>query len=53
MKKIRKLTITGKGKTYYVTLPRWMVEQLKWRKGKKVEIKLRGKGIVIGDLKRE
>lgn len=48
MRDVRKLTITG-NKTYYVTLPKWMIEKLKWRKGQKVEPKLRGKKVTIED----
>lgn len=48
-KEVRKLTVTGKGKTYYVTIPKWMIEKLKWRKGQKVELKLRGKTVSVQD----
>jgi Ni/Co efflux regulator RcnB len=51
MKDIRKITVTGNG-TYYVTLPRWIIEKLKWRKGQRIEIKLRGNKIQIEDWKK-
>jgi len=52
-KEIRKLTVTGSGKTYYVTLPKWMVEELKWKKGKRVEIQLKGNSIqIVSDKKK-
>jgi len=28
---VRKLTVTGRGTTYYVTLPYEMIKSLKWR----------------------
>ena len=49
----RKLVVTGKGRTYYVTIPRWMIEQLEWRKGQKVTLKLRGKRISIEDWEKQ
>lgn len=52
MRDVRKLTITG-NMTYYVTLPKWMIEKLKWKKGQKVEIKLKGNKIVVEDWKKE
>ena len=48
-KEVRKLTVTGKGKTYYVTIPKWMIEELKWRKGQKVEVNIKGQKIEIRD----
>lgn len=48
MQDIRKLTVTG-NKTYYVTIPRWMAEKLKWRKGQRVEIKMEKNNIKIVD----
>jgi len=51
MQDIRKLNVTGNGKSYYFTIPRWMIEKLKWRKGQKVEIKLKGDKVVVGDWK--
>ena len=53
MKDTRKITVTGNGKTYYVTIPRWMIEELRWRKGQKVTLKLRGKRIFIGDWEKK
>lgn len=51
MKDVGELTVTG-NKTYYFTLPKWMVEKLKWRKGRMVEIKLKGKRVEVGGLER-
>ena len=45
---VRKLTQTA-GTTYYVTLPRWMIKRLRWRKGEKKIVRLEGKKIVIED----
>jgi len=50
---IRKLVVTGKGRTYYITIPRKMIKKLGWRKGQKVEIHLRGKRIWIKDWERK
>ncbi|MCK5012913.1 MAG: hypothetical protein KAS66_03770 [Candidatus Omnitrophica bacterium] len=33
---VRKIGVTGKTNTYYVTLPKDVVRRLKWRKGQKV-----------------
>jgi len=48
---VRKIAVTA-GTTYYVTIPKWMIEKLKWRKGQKVEVKLKGNKIVVGDWER-
>lgn len=48
-KYIRKLTVTGQGKSYYVTLPLDLIKALKWKKGeKKVVYETEGK-IIIKD----
>lgn len=49
---VRKITVAG-GTTYYVTIPKWMIEKLKWRKGQRVEIKLKGNSISIADWKKK
>jgi len=46
---IRKLTVTGKGKTYYLTFPQDIIRELKWKKGEKKIISLEGKTITIKD----
>lgn len=51
MKDTRKITVTGNGRSYSLTLPRWMIKELKWKKGQKVVFVLRGKEIVIRDGK--
>ncbi len=48
---VRKLTVTGPGKTYYLTFPREMVKQLGWKKGEKKIIRKEGTRIVIEDWK--
>jgi antitoxin component of MazEF toxin-antitoxin module len=52
MKDVRKLTITGNGKTYYITLPLWMIKELKWKKRQKVSIELEGEKIILKDWKK-
>ena len=47
----RKLTVTGNGKTYYLTLPLEIIRELKWRKGEKKIVMLENKRIVIEDWK--
>jgi len=49
MADIRKLSVIGQGKTYYLTLPKNMIEELGWRKGQKLVVKLKGSSIVIED----
>ncbi|MFC1703303.1 hypothetical protein ACFL1E_00775 [Candidatus Omnitrophota bacterium] len=46
---IRKLTVTGKGKTYYLTLPKDIIRNLKWKKGEKKVVRQEGKRIIIED----
>ena len=48
---VRKLTVTGRGTTYYITIPQSMIRQLKWKKGEKKTIRLEGDQIVIKDWK--
>ena len=48
-KHVRKLTITGKTGTYYVTLPKDMIRDLNRRKVQKLEVEARGDEIVIKD----
>ncbi len=48
---VRKLTVTGGGMTYYVTIPQEMIRQLGWKKGEKKTIKLEGDYITIADWK--
>jgi len=45
--KIRK--IYSHGNSLGVTIPREILDELKWRKGQKVVVKKRGKGILISD----
>jgi len=47
----RKLTVTGNGKTYYLTLPLEIIRELKWKKGEKKNVMLEDKRIVIEDWK--
>ena len=48
---IRKLTVTGKTDTYYLTLPKDVVRNLKWKKGEKKLVRQEGERIVIEDWK--
>ncbi len=46
----RKLQRTGeKGGSYMVTLPKELIEQLKWRKGQKVVVSRVGEKLIIED----
>ena len=47
---VRKLTVTG-GKTYYVTIPREFIKELKWRKGQRLVIRKEGEKVVLEDFK--
>ena len=46
---IRKITVTGNSGTYYVTLPKDLVRELKWRKGQKVIVTRQGNALVLED----
>ncbi|MFC1646033.1 hypothetical protein ACFL2Y_02510 [Candidatus Omnitrophota bacterium] len=48
---IRKLTVTGKTNTYYLTLPKDIVRNLKWKKGEKKIVRQEGTSIIIEDWK--
>ncbi len=47
---MRKLGVTGTY-TYYLTLPKAMVEELGWREGQKVVVRKSGDRIIIEDWK--
>lgn len=38
MKELRKINTIGQHNSYYVTLPKWMIKELKWRKGQRVVV---------------
>lgn len=50
-KNIRKLTVTGNGRSYYVTLPREIIRELKWKKGEKKVVLMEDGRIIIEDWK--
>ena len=50
--KIRKITKAG-FYSYYVTIPKVMIEELGWRERQKVVVDRRGKKIVIKDWKKK
>jgi hypothetical protein len=50
-REVRKISIIA-GTTYYITIPKWMVVQLKWRKGLRVEIRLNEDKIELLDWKK-
>ena len=52
MQIIRKLTITGPGRTYYLTFPREMIKALRWKKGEKKIVRREGGKIIIEDWKK-
>lgn len=45
----RKLTVTGAGETYYVTLPKQLIQKLKWKKGEFKTIVKKGDELIIRD----
>ena len=51
MKEVRKITKTSRG-TYYISIPRELIKELKLKEGEKVIISKRGKGILIQDWKK-
>lgn len=48
---IRKIAVTA-ATTYYTTIPKWMIEELGWRKGQKVEIKLNKGKVTVEKVKK-
>ncbi len=48
-KVVRKLNVTGGGKSYYVTLPKEIIKDLNWKKAEKKVIYQEGKRIIIED----
>lgn len=49
---VRKLQRTGEdGGSYTLTLPRDLVEELKWRKGQKLTVTREGKRLIVQDWK--
>ena len=49
--KIRKLGVTGKTRSYFLTLPKDVVKDLEWRKGQKVTVERDGKKLIVKDWK--
>lgn len=49
---IRKVTRNGRG-TYYVSIPRGLVKELRLKERQKVVVSKYGKGILIKDWKKE
>lgn len=49
---IRKLRGAGNDRSIALTIPIEIVRLLKWRRGQKVVVKKRGKGILITDWKK-
>jgi len=50
---VRKLTTTGKGNSYYVTIPKKIIQNLNWRKGQRVVIEQDNESVVIRDWKED
>ena len=48
---IRKISVTGGARSYYVTLPKDEIEALRWRKGQRVVVERVGQTLVIRDFK--
>ena len=51
--KIRKIATTGAYDTYFITLPKEMIRELRWKKGEKKVIKKDSKRIIIEDWVKE
>lgn len=49
---IRKISVTGEARSYFVTLPKDEVEALRWRKGQRVLVERVGQTLVIRDFAR-
>ena len=47
---IRKISVTGASRSYFVTLPKDEMEALRWRKGQRVVVERKGKTLVIRDF---
>ncbi len=47
---IRKISVTGAARSYFVTLPKDEVQDLKWKKGQRVVVQRVGKTLVIRDF---
>ena len=47
MANVRKLAVIGQSRTYYLTLPKELVDELSWRKGQKLTVQRRGNAVVI------
>ena len=48
---VRKLQVVSGSKTYIVSIPLDMIKQLKWKKGRKVVVELKGKEVIVKDWK--
>ncbi len=51
MNNIRKITKNGAG-TYYISVPKELLKELKWKERQKVVVKKRGQGVLITDWKK-
>jgi len=49
MADVRKLSVIGQSRTYYLTLPKDIIDKLKWRKGQKLKVQMKGRTIIIKD----
>ena len=49
MADVRKLSVIGQSRTYYLTLPKEIIDELKWRKGQKLKVQMKGRSIIIKD----
>jgi len=52
MKTIRKLQIVGKY-SYAITIPHWLIEELRWKKHQKLELIKKGSQIIVKDWKKK
>jgi bifunctional DNA-binding transcriptional regulator/antitoxin component of YhaV-PrlF toxin-antitoxin module len=51
-KNIRKITKTGKGASFCLTIPIEIVEKLGWKEHQKVVVELKGRHLIIKDYKK-
>ena len=49
---LRKIQQSGEKGSYHITLPVFIIRELKWKEGQRVVVKKRGKGISIVDYKK-
>ena len=51
-RQIRKLSKTGGGKSFAITLPMEYIKKLKWKEKQKLQVEMKGRTIFVKDWKR-